>query len=194
VIPSATVPRGDARKFTSRGSAYLSGPPTSRSTCATKPARRFWPLQTGAIDLDRLRRDRGLLLAEAVVRFRRGERWWPEAGFEQQTITTEQEARYEPDAWEAPIADFLASLPEDLTTPKRTTILAIAVGALDYEMQRPAPHADGEPAPVRGTPINRLAPRDQHRITAVLTHLGWEPKRNERERWWQPKTQEKCRK
>jgi len=36
-----------------------------------------------------------------------------------------------------------------------------------------------------GTPINRLSPNDQRRITAVLTHLGWVPKRDTRERWWE---------
>jgi hypothetical protein len=41
---------------------------------------------------------------------------------------------------------------------------------------------------VRGTPINRLTPKDQQRITSVLTHLGWGPKRNEHERWWEPKS------
>ena len=85
--------------------------------------------------------------------------------------------------WEQPIADFLKRLPEgDLVTPKRTTILQIAVHALDFEEERPT--SKDEP---RGTPINRLSPADQRRIIAVLTHLGWEPKRTMHERWWEPK-------
>jgi predicted P-loop ATPase len=146
--------------------------------------RRFWPVKIGIIKLDYLQQDRDQLFAEAVYRFRKGERWWPEAAFERTTIAAEQEARYEPDAWEKPIADFLARLPEgDLLRPKRTTILDIAIYALDFEEERPT--SKDEP---RGTPINRLSPNDQQRIFRVLTHLQWEPKRDKRERWWQPKT------
>jgi Virulence-associated protein E len=143
--------------------------------------RRFWPIRTGKIDIARLRADRDQLFAEAVRRFRDGERWWPGAQFERETIAVEQEARYEPDAWEQPIADFLNRLPGDMITPKRATILQIAIHALDFEEERPT--TKDEP---RGTPINRLSPHDQRRIAAVLVHLGWEPKRSKRERWWGP--------
>jgi predicted P-loop ATPase len=150
--------------------------------------RRFWPIKIGTIDIDGLRRDRDQLLAEAVVLFRNGEHWWPDAKFEQGCISVQQEARFEPDVWERPIAAFLNRLPEDnLLQTKRTTILDIALYALDFEEERPT--STDEP---RGTPINRLTPRDQHRITEVLTHLGWEPKRNEHGRWWQPKPLSTC--
>jgi predicted P-loop ATPase len=146
--------------------------------------RRFWPIKTGQIDLDRLRADRDQLFAEAVQLYRADVPWWPDPEFEQRCITPEQEARYEPDAWEQPIARFLAKLHE----PK-TTILQVAIGALEYEAERPLiPKNKDEPHPVRGTPINRLTTNDQHRIAAVLTHLGWEPKRDKHDRWWQPKT------
>ena len=119
-----------------------------------------------------------------MYRFGKDEPWWPDAEFERETIAAEQEARYEADVWEKPIADFLARLPEgDLVRPKRTTILDIAIYALDYEDERPT--SKDEP---RGTPLNRLNPYDQQRIFRVLTHLEWEPKRNKRERWWQPKS------
>ena len=145
--------------------------------------RRFWPVKIGIIKLDCLQRDRDQLFAEAVYRFRQGEPWWPDADFERVTIAAEQEARYEADVWERPIADFLARLPEgDLVQPKRTTILDVALGALGYEDGPPADRDDP-----RGTPINRLGHPDQNRIARVLTHLQWEPKRNKRERWWQPK-------
>jgi hypothetical protein len=56
-----------------------------------------------------------------------------------------------------------------------------------FELRLPARREAGEPSEPRGTPINRLGPVDQRRITAVLQHLGWEPKRSKGERWWQPK-------
>jgi hypothetical protein len=147
--------------------------------------RRFWPVETGEIDLERLRQDRDQLFAEAVQLYRAGVPWWPDGEFEQQHIAPEQEARYEPDVWEQPIARFLDKLHE----PKRTTIYQVALRALDYEPERPLiPKSKDEPQPVRGTPINRLSPNDQRRIAAVLTHLEWEPKHTNKERWWQPKT------
>jgi hypothetical protein len=90
--------------------------------------RRFWPLKTGEINLNRLRADRDQLLAEAVALHRGGVRWWPDRKFEQETIRDEQEARYEPDAWEQPIRKYL----DGLSIPKRTTIWDVAKGALGY--------------------------------------------------------------
>ena len=85
------------------------------------------------------------------------------------TSPLSKEARFEPDVWER-------------------TILQVAIGALEYEAERPLmPKNEDEPQPARGTLINRLSPKDQQRIAAVLTHLKWEPKHNNRERWWQPK-------
>jgi predicted P-loop ATPase len=148
--------------------------------------RRFWPIKVGKIDLDSLHRDRDLLFAEAVWRFKNGEQWWPTAQFERDTIADEQEKRYEADVWEKPIGQFLRG-------KDKTTIMEIALGALGYEVTRPGMTVSrDEPMPLRGTPINRLAPKDQQRIIAILTHLEWEPKRDMYGRWWQPKTKEKC--
>jgi hypothetical protein len=83
--------------------------------------------------------------------------------------------------WEPTIEVFLKG-------KRKTTVMEIALGALGYEPARPGMKVGrDEPQPVRGTPINRLGPADQRRITAILHHLEWEPKRNERERWWQPR-------
>jgi predicted P-loop ATPase len=145
--------------------------------------RRFWPVKTGVINIERLAQDRDQLFAEAVHLYRAGVRWWPDAEFEQRTIAPEQEARFQVDPWEPVIKGYLDVLHE----PKRTTILHIAVNALDYELERPLmPKDKDEPQPVRGTHINRMAPKDRDRIVAVLRHLEWEPKRGERERWWEP--------
>lgn len=151
-------------------------------------ARRFWPLKTGRINLDKLERDRGQLLAEAVRLFRDGVPWWPAAQFEQQTIASEQEARFEVDEWESLIESYL----DKLHLPKRTTIIAIAVHALGYETERPLmPKDKDEPMPVRGTPINQFDKPKQMRVAAILRHLEWEPKRDMRERWWQPRPKAK---
>ena len=123
--------------------------------------RRFWPVQIGAIDIDRLSQDRDQLFAEAVHCYRQGMPWWPDAAFEQEYIQPEQDARYEADAWEEPIRDYLAKVTQ-------TTVLQIARAALNFE-------------------ADRLGTADQRRIAAALIKLNW--KRDKREpgtgkRWW----------
>lgn len=110
--------------------------------------RRFWPVKMGNIDTEALTRDRDQLFAEAVARYRKGDTWWPDAQFEAQHVRREQEARYEEDAWEQPIAAFLG-------LKQRVTILQVATDALDM--------ATGK--------VNRA---DQNRIAAALQRLGWE--------------------
>jgi hypothetical protein len=144
--------------------------------------RRFWPIKCGKIDIEALRGDRDQLFAEAVKLYRGGRHWWPDAKFEQRCIAEEQEARFEADAWEPMIHRYLDRLHE-----KRTSVLHVAIGALDYEGERPlVPRSKDEPRQERGTPINRLGPGEQRRIAGILIHLGWVPKRNRRERWWEP--------
>lgn len=70
--------------------------------------RRFWPVRCNRIDLDGLRRDRDMLLAEAVHRYRSGERWWLD-GAENDLAAIEQDARTEAHDWEAIIADHIAA-------------------------------------------------------------------------------------
>jgi predicted P-loop ATPase len=109
--------------------------------------RRFWPVKTGIIDLLLLKQDRDQIFAEALSQYRRGIPWWPDKDFEKRVIAPEQEARYEADAWEEPIATFLK-------TRTRVTIGEVALGALCIEKAR------------QGT-------TEQRRIVAVLERLGW---------------------
>jgi predicted P-loop ATPase len=75
--------------------------------------RRFWPVRCSAvaaggdIDVEGLRRDRDELWAEAVARYKSGETWWFESPDLIELATTEQDARYATDAWEAAIARFI---------------------------------------------------------------------------------------
>ena len=122
--------------------------------------RRYWPVKAGRIDLDALARDRDQLFAEAVAAFHSGECWWPDKSFEREHMQPEQEARYEGDAWEETIKQFLELEP-------RVTIGQVAKQALAMETAK-------------------IGTADQRRIAAVLTNLGWsrEPKDWEGKRWW----------
>jgi predicted P-loop ATPase len=126
--------------------------------------RRFWPIKAQTIDADALARDRDLLFAEAVARYRSGAIWWPDKTFEQQHIMPQQAERYEADAWEESIAEYLKKVP-------KVTVSQVAKEALHIETAR-------------------VARTDQNRISAVLEQIGWKrlPKDWEGKRWWGPPT------
>jgi predicted P-loop ATPase len=119
--------------------------------------RRFWPLKVGEIDIVGLEADRDQLFAEAVLLYRAGIPWWPDADFERKYIAPEQESRFEADPWEEYITSFLV----DKT---RVTVGQLA-GMLDVR-----------------TP--RLGTVERNRITAVLERLGWQRIRDYRGRAW----------
>jgi predicted P-loop ATPase len=127
-------------------------------------ARRYWPVKTGSIDLDALRRDRDQLLAEAVQLFRKGVQWWPDKAFEAKYIKPEQDERYEADPWEAPIADYLSSL---LPTQMKVTVSQVAKYALGFVSDA------------------RIGTADARRITAILERQGWRraPRQNSGRFW-----------
>jgi len=131
--------------------------------------RRFWPVRCGSIDLERLRCDRHMLLAEAVHCFRTGERWWL-AGAENDLAATEQADRMEGHEWEAVIAERIAARPAGLpfTTkdivewvglgtaalkdPSVTRTIKIIMEKLGYKKERPRRDEPGRPriwAPVQ---------------------------------------------
>jgi len=122
--------------------------------------RRFWPIKTGIIDIEALARHRDQLFAEAVVRYREGVKWWPDKEFERVHIMPEQASRYESDAWEETIADYLKK-------HDKVTVGHVARDALDIE-----------------TP--RIGTADQRRVAAALEQLGWRRLKpdSEGKRWW----------
>jgi putative DNA primase/helicase len=69
--------------------------------------RRFWPVQCGTIRIDDLRRDRDQLWAEAVARYGAGETWWIDSPELSATAAEEQQQRYDEDAWQQLIEDWV---------------------------------------------------------------------------------------
>jgi predicted P-loop ATPase len=122
--------------------------------------RRFWPVQTGQIDASALERDRDQLFAETMRLYGNRVPWWPDRSFEQQHIMPEQEARFQPDAWEELIETYLAFRREKVT-----------VGQVGREAV--------------GIENRHLGRAEQNRIVAILEKLGWRRgKRNAAGKWW----------
>jgi predicted P-loop ATPase len=124
--------------------------------------RRFWPVRCGNIDLLGLTRARDQLFAEAVHLYHAGEQWWPERDFEREYIQPHQKQRYEADAWEQPIVEWLAGRFD-------VTVGEVASQALQIDK-------------------GRLGTTEQRRIAAVLENLGWERGKasNGRRPWRRP--------
>jgi predicted P-loop ATPase len=109
--------------------------------------RRFWPVKTGRIDIEALRRNRDQLFAEAKVLFEQGSHWWPDADFERLHIKPQQSERYEADPWEETISKYLDGI-------TKVTVCEVAREAIGIDTPR----------------IDRA---DQNRIMSTLTDLGW---------------------
>lgn len=71
--------------------------------------RRYWPVHCGVIDIEGLDADREQLWAEAVVRYKAKERWWPELN-ERPMLEGEQEKRQvdNVDVWEDEVKIWLS--------------------------------------------------------------------------------------
>jgi len=111
-------------------------------------ARRFWPVKVGTLDLEALAADRDQLLAEALVEFRAGAKWWPDRDFEREHIAPEQDARYEADPWETMVGAWL-----ETNQRTRVTVNEILLDALGFDR-------------------TRIGTREQRRVSAILQRLG----------------------
>jgi hypothetical protein len=137
--------------------------------------RRYWPVTVKYVDDAKLRADRDQIFAEAMVRYRNGEQWWPDDDFERRHITPEQRQREEIDeAWTEEIRQFLEGETWDGTTwvqggpLERVTLARVATQALRIE-------------------IGRITKVDEKRIANILRQLGWEPhKGGKGRREWSP--------
>jgi putative DNA primase/helicase len=111
--------------------------------------RRWWPVQCGQINIDDLRRDRDQLWAEAVVRYRAGATWWLDSEELVKAAAVEQQDRYEGDAWDEKIAEFIASR-DTVSVPN---ILELCIEKPEKDWSR----------------------ADDMRISRSLKSQGWDP-------------------
>jgi hypothetical protein len=118
--------------------------------------RRFWPIKTGTIDIDALRRDRDQLWAEAAAQERgasivlRRELW--------DTARAEQEAREDSDPWDDKLVDTIGTVEQGEERVASVDLLEIALGI----------H------------ISRQRDIDFKRLGRCMRRLGWNgPKKTE---------------
>lgn len=108
--------------------------------------RRFWPVRTGSIDLDAVRRDRDQLWAEAVQAYLGDETWWLDQKFAE-IAEQEQSERGEDDPWMVLIVEYCAG--KEAVACK--TILSEAIGILS----------------------DRMSQRETKRVAGLLRSLGY---------------------
>jgi predicted P-loop ATPase/5S rRNA maturation endonuclease (ribonuclease M5) len=111
-------------------------------------ARRFWPVECGAIDNEALAQDCDQLWAEAVRRYRSGGVWWLDSAELVVQAGEEQGNRYESDAWEETIKEWV----EGKQTVSVSSILKICLGK--------------DPA--------HWTQSDQNRVARTLKSMKWE--------------------
>lgn len=116
--------------------------------------RRFWPLRVTTIDLQKLAEWREQLFAEALHKYRAGNRWHPTRDEERLYFFPEQEEREIVDPWLYPLQDWLDDPARRVT--KEFTSKDILVGAFEVELSK----VDGN----RGMAT---------RLGNLLAKLGW---------------------
>jgi len=125
--------------------------------------RRFWPIRCTSVDDKGLALVREQLFAEAVVRFKAGDRYWPTPEDEDRFFKPQQERRQEDDPWFTTIAEALEN-----ATATKFTIAWIARTYLGF---------DGD---------SRIGKAEQNRITIILKELQCKPlPRTGAGRYWQ---------
>lgn len=121
--------------------------------------RRYWPVATGVVQANDLDADMDQLWAEAVVRYRAGDRWWPDDVADAEFIrlqAAQTEKRRKDDVWHQHIVDWL----------DRETAAGREVDAL--------PNATNLAFKIIGIQVKDVKQADAEQIGGVLKLLGYE--------------------
>lgn len=98
--------------------------------------RRFWPIECSAdIDCDGLAKVRDQLFAEAVVLYRRGERFWPNSEEQKKIFDPEQISRHQSDAYVDILSGFVAQQVSDFNMTDALMYLKIDAARLTRDIQ-----------------------------------------------------------
>lgn len=144
---------------------------TTNRYCDWQPdetgGRRYWPVRCGVINVEYLRTQRDQLFAEALVRYRRGEKWWDVPA---EQAREEQEARQQMDPWQEHIRMYITHQPkregpgEPITWIQRMEPLQVLT----------TQQVLGE---VLMIPEGRWTRAEETRVGGCMGSLGWVKKR-----------------
>jgi predicted P-loop ATPase len=154
--------------------------------------RRYWPVKCGKADLEKLKKEREQIWAEAVQLYKQGERWWVE-GDEKPLFEPEQESRLQEDAWEGIIRGYLevrdtvtiypqAEQPDDFN---EASLLGEERGEFEDSSYSPEPYELELPSRDRVAIMEilhsvleispgRLTNQNAARVGRILKSMGWE--------------------
>ena len=123
--------------------------------------RRFWPVQTGGIDIEALKADRDQLFGEAIALMRAGVQWWPTYDQQQRLIGPMQDDREIPDPWRGRIWEYCEGVdsegkPMSAGPLKRVTARELLTRALHFELSKIGP-----------------ARAETMRVGAIMRKFGW---------------------
>lgn len=131
--------------------------------------RRFWPVKVRQLDLAKLEQDRDQLWAEAVAKFKVGEKWWLDTMELNLAAEQEQEKHYQPGIWDDRITRWLknpeqkydkdaAPITPFTSTTERTTVEEILLHAI-------------------GKQPEHMTQADRNAVVRCLVHHRWERRR-----------------
>jgi putative DNA primase/helicase len=127
--------------------------------------RRFWPVETGRLDIDGLIADRDQLFGEAIAMMNSGVQWWPTYEQQVRLISPMQESREIPDPWHGRIWEYLEGTDADGKATlalkiQKVTARELLTRALHFELSKMGP-----------------ARAETMRIGAIMRKLGWKKDR-----------------
>jgi predicted P-loop ATPase len=146
------VPRRCAFAATTNEDAYFKD---------TTGNRRFWPVETGQLDIDALTVDRDQLFGEAISMMNAGVQWWPTYEQQQRLIDPVQQSREIPDPWAGRVWEYLEGVDADgkpTSAGKLTRVTAreLLTRALYIELSKMGP-----------------AKAETMRVGAIMRKFGW---------------------
>lgn len=124
---------------------------------------RFWPVSCIKIDIASLTRDRDQLWAEAVYRFKSGEKWWLEDEQAVSVARAQQDARTQDDSWTEVIRKYLDDRPSTVAiTTTQILRAALYIDIKDHDKAK------------------------QSRVGIIMRRkLGWRGRKSGAHRWFE---------
>lgn len=123
--------------------------------------RRFWPVETGKLDVEALKADRDQLFGEAIALMRKGVQWWPTFEQQRRLINPVQESREIPDPWAGRVWEYLEGIDSEGKPMaggklQRVTTRELLTRALHIELSKMGP-----------------AKAETMRVGAIMRKFGW---------------------